>query len=259
MHKTAKGLLPVIVMGVALLIGPLALAAEGAPHAPHWSYSGATGPDQWGTLEKDYSSCGLGKTQSPIDIHSSEASPADLPAIHFDYKRSTLKLIDNGHSIQINYAPGSFIDVGGQRYELVQFHFHHPSEEQINGKSYDMVAHLVHRNSDGKLAVVAVLLKQGAVNPLIKTLWAHLPHEKNKEVVVDAVKINAAELLPQDRGYYTFAGSLTTPPCSEDVTWFVLRTPSSISATELKHFASIYPMNARPVQALNGREVKASR
>ena len=253
MHTRAKGLLPVIVTGVALMLGP-AFAEEGA----HWSYSGPTGPAQWGTLEKDYSSCALGKTESPIDIRTADTTPTHLPPIHFDYKRSTLRLIDNGHTIQVNYEPGSFIDVGAERYQLVQFHFHHPAEEQINDKGYDMVAHLVHRDSEGHVAVVAVLLTQGAANPLIKTLWAHLPREKHKEVVVDAVKIDATELLPQDRGYYTFAGSLTTPPCTEGVTWFVLRTASSISAAELERFAAIYPMNARPLQPLNGRPIKAS-
>jgi carbonic anhydrase len=233
-------------------------ASAFANEHPHWSYSGATGPEHWGTLEEDYGACAEGKTQSPIDIHDDVAAKAVLPAIHFDYRRSTLRIIDNGHSIQINYEPGSFIDVGDQRYELVQFHFHRPSEEQINDKNYDMVAHLVHKNSDGKLAVIAVLLTKGAANPLIKTLWGHLPHEKNKEVVVKTLKINAAALLPTDRNYYTFAGSLTTPPCSEGVTWLVLRTPAPISAAQIKRFAAAYPMNARPVQPVNGREIQES-
>ncbi|HTT03140.1 MAG TPA: carbonic anhydrase family protein [Steroidobacteraceae bacterium] len=255
MRRGAKSLLAAIAMGLLLSTGALAFADESGAH---WSYSGATGPEHWGTLEKDYSSCALGKTESPIDIPDDVATKADLPAIHFDYKSSTLRIIDNGHTIQINYAPGSFIEVGGQRYQLVQFHFHRPSEEEINGKRYDMVAHLVHRNSNGQTAVVAVLLTHGAANPLIKTLWEHLPQEKNHEVAVDAVNIDAAALLPRDKGYYTFAGSLTTPPCTEGVTWFVLRTPTPMSAEQLARFAAVYPMNARPVQALNHRQIKAS-
>jgi len=228
-------------------------------HAPHWTYGGKTGPEQWGKLEKDYGVCALGRFQSPIDIRDDVAKKADLPAIQFDYKASPLKIIDNGHSIQVNYAPGSSITVGGKRYELVQFHFHKPSEEKIDGKSFDMVAHLVHKDASGQLAVVAVLFDTGEPNALIRTLWANLPKTKGTESAVEAVKVNAEELLPSNHAYYTFPGSLTTPPCSENVTWFVLKNPISISSDEVARFAQEYPMNARPVQALNGREVQASK
>ncbi|HUL68058.1 MAG TPA: carbonic anhydrase family protein [Burkholderiaceae bacterium] len=235
------------------------VAAPAAAHGgAHWSYSGSTGPAKWASLEKDFGSCALGRTQSPIDIHDSAAKKADLPAIIFDYKPAPLKIIDNGHTIQVNYAPGSFITVGGKQFELVQFHFHKPSEEKVNGKNYDMVAHLVHKDTDGNLAVVAVLLKKGSASPLVKTLWDNLPKQKGHEMAVDAVTINIADLLPGDKAYYTFAGSLTTPPCSENVTWFVLKNPSSISSDEIARFAKSYPMNARPVQPLNGREIKTS-
>ena len=244
-----------VVAVTAALAQPL-FAVEGQPH---WSYAGSTGPTHWGTLEKDYSACSSGKTQSPIDIRNAGVKTKGLPAVDFNYKASPLKIIDNGHTIQINYAPGSFISVGDKRYELVQFHFHRPSEERINGKRYAMVAHLVHKDSDGKLAVVAVLLARGKANPLIKTLWANLPKVKETESVLEAVRVNAADLLPKSKAYYTFAGSLTTPPCSEDVTWFVMRHPTSISTDELTRFAKFYPMNARPTQALNGREVSASK
>src|SRR5262249_22627140 len=187
------------------------------------------------------------------------AKKTDLPAIRLDYKPSVLKIIDNGHTVQINYDPGSFMTAGDKQYELLQFHFHKPSEEKLNGKSYDMVAHLVHKGSDGKLAVIAVLLKSGSANPLIKTLWDNLPKKKESEAVVEKVKINAIDLLPKNQAYYTFAGSLTTPPCSEGVTWFVLKNPTSISTDQVARFNKLYPMNARPVQPLNGREVRASK
>jgi carbonic anhydrase len=225
----------------------------------HWSYGGATGPEKWSTLEHDFAGCKLGKTQSPIDIRSDEVSRADLPAIDFAYQPSPLKLIDNGHTIQVNYAPGSSITVGSRRYELVQFHFHKPSEEKINEKSYDMVAHLVHRDSGGKLAVVAVLLGKGMASQLVDTLWSHLPSQRNQEIVVDSASINIADLLPDNRAYYTFTGSLTTPPCTEGVTWFVLQHPASVSAAQVARFGAVYPMNARPVQPLNGRTIQASR
>ena len=165
--------------------------------------------------------CKLGKVQSPIDIRG--AKTADLPAIKFDYKPSPLKVIDNGHTIQVNYAPGSSIDVGGTRYELLQFHFHKPSEEKIDGKAHAMVAHLVHKSADGKLAVVAVLLDKGGASPTIDTIWKNLPEGKGEgSISVDATR-RCRDAAAERRGYYAFQGSLTTPPCSEDVRWLVLK------------------------------------
>src|SRR4051812_6996015 len=216
--------------------------AEGA----HWTYSGHGGPAEWSTLSSEFAACKLGRNQSPIDIRGAKA--ADLPPITFDYKPSPLKVIDNGHTIQVNYASGSFIDVGSVRYELVQFHFHKPSEEKIDGKAHAMVAHLVHKDAQGKLAVVAVLLDRGGANATIDAIFKHLPAEKEKEAVVNGVSIDASALLPNDRGYYTFQGSLTTPPCSEDVTWLVLKSPLKITDGEIARFGTVYPMNARPIQ-----------
>ena len=245
----------VAVVAASLMVGSGAFAGEAHPH---WSYAGSTGPAKWGGLEKEFSACALGKAQSPVDIRDTAVTQADLPPIEFDYKPSPLMIIDNNHTVQIDYAPGSFITVNGKPYQLVQFHFHRPSEERLNGKKYPMVAHLVHKDSDGKLAVVAVLLATGSQNPLIKTLWKNLPKEKEIEVSIEKIEINAAGLLPKDRVYYTFNGSLTTPPCSEGVTWFVLKHPMSISGDEVDRFSRLYPMNARPVQPLNGREIKTS-
>jgi carbonic anhydrase len=245
-----KGLVALI---IAVSLGYVAAAqADGK----HWTYSGHGGPSEWGALSPEFATCKLGKNQSPIDIRGAKAS--DLPAIKFDYKPSLLKVIDNGHTIQVNYAPGSSIEVAGTRYELVQFHFHKPSEEKIDGKPHAMVAHFVHKSPEGKLAVVAVLLDKGGANELIDSIWKNLPKEKEKEVAT-SVTIDAANLLPQNKGYYTFQGSLTTPPCSEEVTWLVLKTPVKISDGEIAAFGKIYPMNARPTQALNGRAVQATR
>lgn len=224
-----------------------------AEEGHHWSYSGEGGPAHWGE------SCAVGKAQSPIDIHTKSVKQADLPAIEFDYKPSPLKIVDNGHTVMATYAPGSFITVDGTRYELQQFHFHHPSEEKLDGKSYDMVAHLVHKDAHGNLAVVAVPLKKGSANALVGTLWKNIPKEKGKEAEVASATINVADLLPAQHGYYTFQGSLTTPPCSEGVRWFVLKSPSTISAQQVSAFGKLYSMNARPVQPLNGREVTASK
>jgi len=236
-------------------------ASIGAVHAAephkHWSYSGSEGPAEWGTMSSDFATCKLGKHQSPIDIRGAKA--ADLRAIRFDYRPSPLKVVDNGHTIQVNYAPGSSIDVAGSRYELVQFHFHKPSEEKIDGKAHEMVAHLVHRSVDKKLAVVAVLLDKGGASPLIDSIWKNLPKEKEKEVTVGNVTLDASQLLPGDRSYYKFAGSLTTPPCSEEVMWLVFKTPVRIGEAEIAAFGKIYPMNARPTQPLNGRLIEATK
>jgi len=150
------------------------------------------------------------------------------------------------------------MSVAGKRYALKQFHFHRPSEEKINGKSYEMVVHLVHADQEGKLAVVAVLLQKGGDNPLVHRLWINLPKEKEKEEVLDSVQIDVNELLPADRGYYSFSGSLTTPPCSENVTWFVLKHPVTVSTAEIEQFSKLYQHNVRPTQPLYDRVVLES-
>ena len=242
-------------LATALLALACAATAEGEHH---WSYhKDQTGPKHWAEMEQDFAACGKGHEQSPIDIRTKAAAKEHLPAIQFDYQAVPLSIVNNGHSIQVNYAPGSFITVDGHRYELQQFHFHKPSEEMIDGKHAAMVAHLVHKDDQGKLAVVAVLLDPGEVNPMVATLWKNLP-KKGAEATVQGVQVNAADLLPADRSYFTFAGSLTTPPCSEGVTWFVLKKPATLSKGEIARFGQAYPMNARPVQPLDGRVVHAS-
>jgi carbonic anhydrase len=226
-------------------------------HPQHiWDYGDALGPNHWGDLKPEFAPCKTGHHQSPIDIR--DPQKADLPLIQFDYKPSPLQIIDNGHTIMINYAPGSSISVGGKKYALKQFHFHRPSEEKINGKSFDMSLHLVHMDETGKLAVIAVLLQQGQDNPLVRELWNDLPKEKEKEEFLGNVQIDASWILPSDRRYYTFSGSLTTPPCSEDVTWFVLEHSTTVSAEEIERFSKLYRNDARPTQPLYDRIVLES-
>ena len=234
-------------------------AAAGSPQEPpHWSYAGKDGPNTWGKLDSTYSECSTGHAQSPINITA--AKKADLPSLEFDYNASPLNIIDNGHSIQVNYAEGSTLKVADKSYTLKQFHFHHPSEEHINGRGYDMVAHLVHADASGHLAVVAVLIQKGAAtNAFIDTVWTNIPNEKEKAVDVPGVSLNVKDLLPADHGYYTFTGSLTTPPCSEGVTWIVLKTSVEISAAQLAEFAKLYPKDARPIQPVNHREILESK
>jgi carbonic anhydrase len=249
-------ILPLHAALAAALLSLLCTATSFAEGEHHWSYKGETGPAHWAAMEPEFGACGAGREQSPIDIRDDVVQKGNLSAITFDYKPSPLKIVNNGHTIQVNYAPGSFITVDGDRYELQQFHFHKPSEEAINGRHADMVAHLVHKDAQGRLAVVAVLLKAGTVNPMVATLWNNLP-AKEAEAEPAGVQVNAADLLPADPAYYTFAGSLTTPPCSEGVTWFVMKNPSTVSTGEIGRFGQAYPMNARPLQQLNGRVVRA--
>jgi carbonic anhydrase len=245
---------------LASMLGPLivptfCVAQEN--HPAHWSYSGPENPKRWGKLDPAYSSCTLGRAQAPIDVKN--AKPADLPALRIDYQSVPLNIIDNGHTIQVNYAPGSTFTVGNKTYTLKQFHFHHPAEEHINGTSFPLVAHLVHTDAEGHLAVIAVLFKTGATNPLIDMLWKNIPTEKEKAQDVPSVSVQAEDLLPRERDYFTFQGSLTTPPCSEGVTWYVLQSHTTISPEQVAAFAKIYPMNARPIQPTNGREILQSK
>ncbi|HLW97930.1 MAG TPA: carbonic anhydrase family protein [Candidatus Acidoferrales bacterium] len=225
-----------------------------------WSYEGARGPEHWGDLDPDYAPCKNGKEQSPIDIQSAEK--AELPAIRFEYISGPLKIINNGYTaVRVNYSKGSgnFLIVGDARYELTQFHFHHPSEEYIHGKPYDMGIHLMHVASDGKVAGVVVLLKAGKSNATVEQLWKYMPQTAGQEQGIPGVAVNPAGLLPRDSAYYTYMGSQTAPPCTEGVVWYVLKTPMEISTEEMQEFAKLYPHDVRPVQGLNGRVVKESR
>jgi len=246
----------------AIICCTLVMAAASAAQEHHpaehvWDYGESRGPSHWGELKPEFAPCKDGHRQSPIDIRNPQK--ADLPPIQFEYKPSPLHIIDNGHTVMINYSPGSFISVGDKKYALKQFHFHRPSEEKINGNDFEMVVHLVHADDEGKLAVVAVLLQKGEDNPLVHELWNDLPKEKEKEEFLDSVKIDVAGLLPADRGYYSFQGSLTTPPCSENVTWFVLKHPVTISAAEIEQFSKLYRHDARPTQPLYDRAVLESK
>jgi len=222
-------------------------------HPPHWSYEGNEGPKYWGQLDPAYATCASGREQSPIDIK--QAKLADMPPLKFDYKSVPLNIINNGHTIQVNYPPGSTLTVGDKTYTLKQFHFHHPSEEHINGRGFELVVHLVHDEGNGHLAVVAVLFNTGPLNALLDTVWKSIPTQAAKPTDVPSVNLNVKDLLPAERGYYTFSGSLTTPPCTEGVTWYVLKNQSTLSSDQVAAFAKLYPRNARPIQPLYGREI----
>jgi carbonic anhydrase len=239
-----------------LLVLPVLHAAEEG-HPPHWAYTGAQSPAHWGELDPQYSACKLGHAQSPINI--AHAASADLPPLKLDYQASGLNIIDNGHTVQVNPAPGSRLTVGDKTYDLKQFHFHHPGEEHVSGKGFPLEAHFVHQDSDGHLAVVAVLFAEGAANPLIDTLWKNIPAEKGKAQDVPSTSVQALDLIPAKRDYFTYPGSLTTPPCTEGVTWYVLKAHPTVSAQQIATFAKLYPKDARPIQPTNGRSVQQSK
>lgn len=250
-----------------ILFGPLIVAAVLEPAGPraqwktYWSYDGAAGPNHWGDLDPAYAPCKTGREQSPIDIRG--ARRAQLPALRFEFKSAPLKyLINNGYTIRVNYhdAPGtgSFLVVDGKRYQLIQFHFHRPSEEQVSGKPYPMEVHFMLKSAEGRVAGVVTFLKVGAANPAVQKIWDHMPATKSKEREIPGLRINPADLLPRDKAYYLYMGSVTAPPCTEGVTWFVLKTPVDISAEQIRRFAKLYPHDVRPVQPLDGRLVQES-
>jgi carbonic anhydrase len=232
-------------------------AAE-VKHEVHWGYEGEGAPANWGKLKPEFALCSTGQSQSPIDIEKTYKTLLD--PIGFMYKQTPLKIINNGHSIQVNVEPGSFAMIDGMKYELVQFHFHSPSEHTVKGKFYDMEMHLVHKNEKGDLAVIGVMMKKGQPNKVIQVLWDNVPADVNKETVVSGISVDASSLLPKDRGAYHYYGSLTTPPCSEGVNWTVLKTPIDVSEEQIQKFKSMMGVgNNRPVQPVDKRFVLESK
>jgi len=221
----------------------------------HWGYAGEAGPEHWGSLSPEFQTCGEGQKQSPINL--TEMVNGKLPELKFDYGKTSLQIINNGHTIQADYAPGSGIKVGRDRYQLLQFHFHSRSENQIEGESFPLEAHLVHKNDKGQLAVVSVMFKEGQANPLLEKLWRYTPVMANSTMAVSGSPIAVTAILPQNKEYYAFEGSLTTPPCTEGVRWMVLKQTVTASKEQIAKFRSFFHDHDtnRPVQPLNGRIV----
>jgi carbonic anhydrase len=241
----------IIAVGLAF-----AYCKEAPPAKVEWSYEGATGPENWGDLSPDFAACKTGMEQSPIDITG--AGDADLPALELNYNPASYEVVNNGHTIQVNLEGAGNLKVGDDTYDLLQFHFHTPSEEAINGKRFPLDVHFVHKSAAGELAVIGLLFEEGAANEQLAAFWSQMPTEANATNKGEG-KLDPAAIIGTELSYYTFKGSLTTPPCSEGVRWLVLQTPTTIGADQLAAFQSIYDMNARPIQPLNDREIQASR
>jgi carbonic anhydrase len=242
-----------------VLLAAFAPMAARAQWKTAWDYQGSTGPEHWGDLDPDYSACRTGRKQSPIDIR--QASKATLPAVQFEYHTGPLKIVNNGHTaVRVDYAAGNgeYLLLAGKRFELTQFHFHHPSEEYIHGKPLPLDIHLMHKSVDGEVVGVAVLITVGASNTAIDQLWKYMPQSNDGPHEIGGVEFDPSGLLPASSAYYTYDGSQTAPPCTEGVTWIVLKSPISISAKALRQFSKLYPHNVRPPQPLNGRGVKES-
>jgi carbonic anhydrase len=223
-----------------------------APGAPsHWSYEGEGGPAKWGELSADFKTCALGTEQTPIDLRGAIKARVGAPTI--GYRKMPLTILNNGHTIQVNTPPGCELELSGTVYELVQFHFHHPSEHLLSGKAQAMELHFVHKAANGSLAVVGVFIQLGDENRGLAPVWAAMPANETPARLVAGVTVDPASLLPKARGYYRYMGSLTTPPCSEGLTWTVFRTPIEASPEQIRQFAALFPHNARPVQSLNRR------
>jgi carbonic anhydrase len=216
---------------------------------PVWGFEGDIGPEKWATLSKAYAACGEGSQQSPINLTAPIA--ADAPTVQIHWRSMPLKVENNGHTIEVVAESGSFLMLSGVRFDLAQFHFHHLSEHAIEGEAFPMEAHFVHQSRTGDLAVLGVFLMIGEPNEALEPIWANMPKQQGEAST--ATVIHPIELLPYDETSYRYAGSLTTPPCSEIVSWIVYKEPVEISAAQLKAFADLFPNNARPVQNSNRR------
>jgi carbonic anhydrase len=229
-----------------------------AHDAPHWAYAGKhEGPERWGELKPEFAACKTGESQTPIDLPASAPAGDKAAPLELHYGEVPLRVLNNGHTLQVESSGEQYFVSGGKRYDLVQFHFHSPSEHTVAGKSFDAELHFVHKDQDGKLAVLGVFLQKGPkANPLLAPIWEHMPMREAPAESVEGASVDVGAFLPKKPAYYSYSGSLTTPPCSEGVSWFVLAPPADISGDQVRQLqvATKGPSN-RPVQELHGRRV----
>ncbi len=254
----------------ALILLSTSVSAQDPPVAHHyfsktahepiakWEYSGALGPEFWGQLDPSYRQASSGKHQSPIDISTEKTADVKLSELKFDYRQELIASLNNGHTIQHNNAPGSFLLVDGERYSLEQYHVHAPSEHTIDGKQFDMEIHFVHKNESGAVAVVGVLVRRELGAKLEFPLYNDLPEKVGERVTFEGTR-NPSDFLPRKREYFSYTGSFTTPPCTEPVRWIIMKNPISAPPQLIERFISILKKNNRPVQPLNDRVVEQSK
>ncbi|SDH88020.1 carbonic anhydrase [Alteribacillus bidgolensis] len=231
---------------------------EGQDRSGEWSYKGDTGPEHWGDLDPDYAACVDGSEQSPINIEFSQVTEDDqnIESMKIDYNPASFTLVNNGHTVQAE-SPSEMnrLVIDENEYELSQFHFHTPSEHQFNGEKYDMELHLVHEDKNGKLAVIGVMLQEGEEHEELSEAWENLPASENAKDIAMDEPIDLQALLPEDQNSFHYNGSLTTPPCTEEVHWIIFEQPMEMSNEQIQGFQQIFPDNHRPVQERNDREI----
>jgi carbonic anhydrase len=251
----------VMAAAILLSLATLAAAQRSAPptaSGADWDYQGKKGALVWGKLDPAYKACAQGHAQSPVDIRGAHLNKT-LPALEFHYIATPVRLENNGRTILVHVDPGSYVVIGGVRYDLIEYDFHHPSETAVHGKLSDMEIHLLHRSADGKQIIVAIRLAEDISTPnaVLAALWPHLPKTAGASEKVEEM-VSAAGLLPADRGYWTYDGSLSTPPCTEGVRWFVLVQELGLSRDQLRAFGLLFKINTRPLQDAHGRRLEAN-
>ncbi len=242
------------VIFVSFCAATMALAQSGAP----WDYAGKRGPLVWGKLDPAYRACSEGHQQSPIDIRGAHLNTS-LQPLDFHFVAGPVTMENTGNLIAVRVDPGSYVVADHVRYELQRLEFHHPSENAVKGKLTDLDVEMVYRSADGKMAIVAVRLTmdRGDPNAVLAQLWPHLPKAAGAtEKVSD--EMNPGGFLPADRGYWTYMGSLTTPPCTEGVRWFVFEDALSLSRDQLRAYTAIFRVSSRPLQDTHGRRIEAN-
>jgi carbonic anhydrase len=235
-------------LGLAGSMAPAIVPTATGAHAPHWEYQGELGPEHWGSIAPEYASCATGKMQSPIDLP--KPTGGSTPIVKLSYGHARLAVVNNGHTIQASAPAGHSIQFNGSTYELVQFHFHSPSEHTVAGRRFAMEVHFVHKDASGKLAVIGGLMEQGHANSILMPLWNNLPKKEGDKVSTD---VRLGRVFAPRHRVYRYEGSLTTPPCTEGVTWLVFRSPLQISKTQVQAYRAIFPVSNRPLQPINGR------
>ncbi|MGH1399472.1 MAG: carbonic anhydrase, partial [Alphaproteobacteria bacterium] len=232
--------------------GGVVAASDMVLEQPKWGYFGSLGAARWGGLDPAYTACGEGQAQSPININKFKR--AGLPALAFGYGERPLTVLNTGYGVRLDASGAGVFSAGDADYRLHHVSFHTPSEHYIDGAPYPMEAQFEHVSDTGGLAIVSVMLKIGAHNPVVEGIWQNVP-KAGMQKVVEGVVVNPADLLPEALGYYAYEGSLSVPPCSEGVKRYVMKTPIELSEKQLRAFQSVFAVNARPVQPINGREV----
>ena len=243
--------------GLALCLAALSSAA--AADKLHWQYSGDQGPEHWAGMQPDYALCGRGQRQSPIDITSASIKPNQTAKpLQFDYRSAPASIVNDGHTVRVRIAKGSQLTIGAEHLSLQQFHFHTPGGDRLQGEEFPLAMHFLHKSRSGQLVSLVLLFRQGAENKAMAGLLPQMP-ARSDTVEHKLPAIDPAQWLPAERGYYSYAGSLTAPPCTEGVLWLVLKQPLELSSAQLASLHQLFPDNARPVQALHGRSVSEGR